>query len=141
MHGSSLSTPHPAPQRCGVLSRLWRGEYPLWKTFWLFSVLVNFCLVMFFAYFDYLTVAMPLWFARMARSIIDVIGVSAWVGFFVVLAGLVFIYSFVVLVGLWRSASKYTGPKVWAVLAKVIVVLSAMRMVSELAKLASQAAA
>ncbi|MDL2299033.1 hypothetical protein LJC40_07845 [Synergistaceae bacterium OttesenSCG-928-D05] len=31
--------------------------------------------------------------------------------------------------GVWRSASRYTGAKIWAGLARVYVVLSAMNMV------------
>ena len=34
-----------------------------------------------------------------------------------------------VIVGVWRSSDKYKGPKVWAVLAKIITILWGIRLV------------
>ena len=33
------------------------------------------------------------------------------------------IYKIVVFIAIWNSASKYTGSKIWAILAKIMVVL------------------
>tara|TARA_B100000029_G_scaffold438737_1_gene454902 strand:- start:4090 stop:4413 length:324 start_codon:yes stop_codon:yes gene_type:complete len=34
-----------------------------------------------------------------------------------------------IIVGIWRSAGRYKGPKFWAILAKILMILSAIRLV------------
>ena len=41
----------------------------------------------------------------------------------IVMFSLFFTYSFVLNVGLWRSASNYTGAGIWRILVKILVVL------------------
>lgn len=47
------------------------------------------------------------------------------------LLAFVFVYWLFIAVAIWRSATKYTGPKAWAVLAKFAVVVGVARMLAE----------
>ena len=39
-----------------------------------------------------------------------------------IMVAIVIVYSIITLIGIWNSASNYTGSKIWAILAKVMVV-------------------
>jgi len=83
----------------GLFSKLIRGELGLAKTYWLYqfsvTVIVNFIMK--------------------AMSSVESI-VILMLGYT--------IYGIPVLLGVWRASSKYQGRKVWAVLAKIVVILS-----------------
>lgn len=86
----------------GFFSKLYNGEYSLARTFWLYYFLVTFLIGLLQGAFAATVVGMLLGIA---------------LGIF----GLV--YSIICVVGIWRAASKYTGFKLWAILAKIYVVL------------------
>ena len=89
-----------------MIRKLWRGNYAF-LTYWVFYVVVGIALNVIIAAAEGLLAS--------ARTL-DL------VAFFLLLAiGLA--YYPLVCVGIWRSASKYQGRMVWAVLAKVHVVL------------------
>jgi len=87
-----------------IFLRLWRGDVGLAISYWVFGVLGGF-----------------LW--GIAFEMLDVQNGS--VGTFLLLAGMCGYYA-VVYVGIWRAAEKYTGKKIWAVLAKCAVVLGGL---------------
>jgi hypothetical protein len=114
----------PSQQRSGSwIARLWRGEYPLVKSYWLFYCLPNFIVVMLLD----------------AAEFFEVGGFITPIVFATVIATM--IYTPIVCVGLWRSASSYKGPAVWRILAKLSVILAfynyaqAIFMILEAAKL------
>lgn len=80
-----------------TLSRIWRGDAGLARTYWLFGILAGFA-----------------WAIPMATvtpgSIAAVVVVLLYLAYYVM-----------VNVGVWRAAGKYSGPKVWAVLARLAV--------------------
>ena len=86
------------------IKRLMDGDLSLAKTYWLYgvvgSILMNIVLLI------------PL----MAGSLPLLYG-----AIFVSLA-----YAFVVLTGIWNSATKHDGSKFWAVLAKIIVIFNGL---------------
>ena len=88
-----------------IIKKLWRGEYSLLKTYWIFNVLIG-------------NVALG-----NILSLIDPIK-NAYV-FFIGL-GLYLLYMFLAIVGLWRSASLYDGNELWKILAKVSVVIGVL---------------
>ena len=57
------------------------------------------------------------------KEVIVIANVVTSVGGFVILMLGYTAYEIPVLLGVWRASDKYTGPKVWAVLAKIAVVL------------------
>jgi hypothetical protein len=82
--------------------KLWRGEYSLPVTYWVFGVIGNIAL------------GIPL-------NLMSPDGNQILFYSFLALA---FVYSIVVAVGIWRSASKYQGLALWKYLAKFIAILS-----------------
>lgn len=80
-----------------VIARVWRGEEGLARTYWGWSFLGGI-----------------LWGVA-----INLLPPGNPLGIPVLLAFLVYIV--IVSVGIWRAATKYQGPRVWAVLAKVAV--------------------
>lgn len=91
----------------GFFIKLSRGDYGLAKTYWLYGIAVGFVV-------------------SIAFSIIKSPGMIA-------IALLAYVaYEIPVLIGIWHSATKYTGPKVWAVLAKVACVLGALMLLGGL---------
>ena len=85
-----------------TINRVWTGNAGLARTYWLFGGLAGF----FF------------WLALGAvkPGSIEAIAISAALGAFLVWVN----------TGIWRAASKYEGPSIWASLAKVAAVLGFM---------------
>lgn len=77
-----------------------KGEITLWKTYWLFGVLGN-----------------------IIGSFLIVIFTAMGNTVMFIMVSIVIVYSIITLIGIWNSASKYTGSKIWAILAKVLVIL------------------
>lgn len=83
----------------GLIQRIWNGELPLVKVYWLYGVVFGAFVAIFSVLIkDYPTALILLTFALIP-------------------------YQILVFVGIWRSADAYTNKKLWAVLAKVHVVL------------------
>lgn len=96
------------------ISKLWRGDFSLPISYWLFGVLGNAVL------------SIPIGFTAWLNPIL------AWT-----LAAVTIIYGILVNVGIWRSSTKYQGNKIWAVLAKIAVVLGAASLLLSVATLTS----
>ena len=82
----------------GFFSRLTSGDFGLAKTYWLYGVVISVAI-------------------NMALKVVTSLGVLA------VAIVLVIIYQAMVLLGIWRAASRYQGWKGWAILAKIATVL------------------
>ena len=83
----------------GFIKQLIDGDFGLAKTYWLYFILGGMAINL-------------LLFFPMSSSSLGLIVVS-------MLAAIV--YAIVVLTGVWNSASRYIGSKIWSVLAKIIV--------------------
>lgn len=94
-------------QSSTFLARLFRGEYPLAKTFWLYYIIGSVLLLV-----------LGEGLAAMFRG--SVLGSISYL----VLGIVQMLWGIVCMVGVWRSAGRYTGSRVWPVLAKVYVVLN-----------------
>jgi hypothetical protein len=84
------------------ISKLWRGDYSLPITYWVFGVIGN------------VGLSIPM----------NLISPDSNTLAFYSLLALVFIYSILVSVGIWRSATKYRGLSLWKYLAKFVAILS-----------------
>lgn len=82
-----------------IITKVWRGEAGLWRTYWLFGVAA--CLLL----------GLPLGSVKPGS-------LSA-----VALATVFGAYLWWVNMGIWRASNKYDGPAVWAGLAKLAVVV------------------
>ena len=102
--------------RTHLVRDLWRGNVSLAKTYWLFGVVVGVCYAIVFAYIDYQSS-----------------GLSEGLGpaFIIALMLSYFLYVIFINIAIWRSASKYRGPRHWAILAKVMVLVSWAALIRE----------
>lgn len=94
----------------GELSKLWRGELSLRRTYWLYwfcvAFLLGFCRSFLEGRQGFLAVDSTFWFYWLLISVS-----YSWGAFMVV--------------PLWRSASRYNGRRVWAALAKLLAISNA----------------
>jgi hypothetical protein len=100
------------PKSRATLATVWRGEEPLATTYWLYGVVVY-------------------------GLIIGVVGTVLVVGIgspplFLVYLLFRFAATVFIVVAIWRSAGNYTGQKLWAILARIVCVLSAAHLVKVL---------
>ena len=82
----------------GFFKKLVSGDFGLAKTYWMYSVLAGF----------------------IANIFIKNVQSDIAVAMILLLHG---IYQAVVLIGTWKASNKYNGKKIWAILAKIAVVL------------------
>jgi len=87
------------------------GDFGLAKTYWLFGVLVSI----------------------IYRIFLELALVANSIGIIYAANIALIVYSYFHLFGLWNSADRYTGKKVWAFLAKVAVVLGVIQVIGLIA--------
>lgn len=87
-------------QSTSFLNNLLKGNISLWKTYWLFGVIGNI----------------------IATTLINIFTQFSETLFFIILI-IAIAYKIGVFIAIWNSASKYVGLKIWAILAKIMVVL------------------
>jgi uncharacterized membrane protein YhhN len=97
-------------------ARHWRGDLSLPKSYWINGVVIGVvCRIVFTALLTALVIgasSMP-WLALVfVLVVLANVAVVVWQ-----------------MVGIWRSAGNYTGPKVWAILARIAVVVAALYLV------------
>ena len=96
------------------ITKLWRGEYSLAKTYWLFNVLAGFVLGISLSFFNMLSI-------RTQSENQNVI-----FGY----ACLAISYGVIATVGLWKSSSLHKGNSLWAILSKIVACLSGLLLAS-----------
>lgn len=108
-----------------VVQKLWNGEYPLWATYWLFGVVYPLCV--FFIFWTFFAGKIMATAEDMTNESPPSASMMADMKFYATLYTvfmLVYLaYCLIVNVGLWRSASNYTGASIWSIIVKVFVVL------------------
>ncbi len=120
----------------GIMTKLWRGEYPLWATFWLFGFLFP-LIVMGLLQF----VAARFFLQDMTQSLMEsgtgaegamsqeeamlqmMTAMEQFLPYILAFLFISLIYSFILNVGLWRSAGNHTGFALWRIIVKILVVL------------------
>ncbi len=108
-----------APPTGSYVKRLWMGEVPLATTYWGWGVGLNILLAI-------LIVVLAI-LARVVR------GVALFMPLYVAYYYFKIAYTVFIMIAIWRSAGRYTGPRTWAVLARVAVILGAVGSVVGLA--------
>lgn len=94
-----------------MLKKLWRGDFSLARTYWLYNLAIPALFIWIFGTF-YLT-----WVALLAAQNKMA---SAYIAFFAMKI-LGYSYGIISTVGLWRSSARYTGPASWRFLGKATV--------------------
>lgn len=97
---------------CFFLKKLWKGEYPLFVSFWGFGFLVLFCLGFLFA-------AIPQ--KELSEWLIFNFGPMGGFIAFLIFCVCFYVYIIILYVGIWRSANKYAGRSIWKVITKILV--------------------
>lgn len=101
-----------------TIKLLWRGDIHLARTFWLYGFGVNLLLVATMNYF--------LFYNKQAlSSSVGYIGIWVLISFSI-------IYFPYIFVSIWRSANNYQGLKLYAIAAKVMVILGSCRYLFEI---------
>jgi hypothetical protein len=104
-YGDDKSGAEP-PGRTALISALWRGERPLWETFWwyavVFGTLANLITTLAFFFLASKDVNYALSFAAYALPVP---------------------YNVFVLIAVWRSAGNYQGPEIQAHLARAAITI------------------
>ncbi len=90
-----------------MIAKLWRGDYSLVVTYWVFGVVVG--------------VVLNAALTASARTLPVAV-------YFAFLAA-VLAYSILVWVGIWRAATKYQGDRIWPTLAKCMVVAAVLMLI------------
>lgn len=109
MKASYLIQPKDSGMAMSYIQKLWRGDVPLVITFWVWNFLL-------------------------AVAIGIILGVISWfveVSYKALLVVYLPFYAFLT-VAVWRSANKYTGKAIWAVLAQVVMILGWVRHLVDL---------
>jgi hypothetical protein len=89
---------------------LWKGEIPLWQSFWVFGVVGMITLYLGLNLLSLVFEGPPNARSHFAYAVIALSGVFSLA------------YLVLVLFGIWRSATRYPGNKVWAYISKFVVV-------------------
>ena len=101
---SDVETTTSSSTEKGFLGKLANGDFGLAKTYWLYGVVVG--------------------------VVVNIISNAVTsIGGLVILMLAYTAYEIPVIMGTWRAANKYQGQKIWAVLAKIAVVLGAIMLV------------
>jgi hypothetical protein len=88
-----------------LIKRIWNGELPLVKVYWVYGVLVGLLIKV---------------FVEVSYSFVSINHLQFYSYF---LIAILIPYQLLISVGIWRSATVYTKNKVWAVLAKIAAVI------------------
>jgi phosphate starvation-inducible membrane PsiE len=99
-----------------LIRDLWFGDVPLVKTYWLFGVVVGIGFAIAFIYVEYQSAGLSTGFGP-----VFIIGLIVFY----------FIYVMFINIAIWRSANKYHGPRRYAILAKIMVVVSWSALIKE----------
>tara|TARA_Y100000768_G_C23688546_1_gene545749 strand:+ start:173 stop:520 length:348 start_codon:yes stop_codon:yes gene_type:complete len=87
------------------LIKLFRGELPLYKSYWIYLVFGNFL------------ITLPLY--MLSKNTINI-----FIFTFSLYLVIKFIYYFTCCIGVWRSSQNYKGEKIFSFLARLAVVIS-----------------
>ena len=119
--------PLPTPRFNNFIARHWRGELPLWVSYWIVAFLANVAALLFAIFVTgaltpesgYNPISV---FSSLSAVWSGVVAITFWQG-----------------VGVWRSANKYIAKKaaqkktgIWGGLAKLAVIIGALRTVADL---------
>ena len=111
------------------VKRFWRGEIPLVITYWVFGGIVSGVIIvvgyLLTNYLEYLEIS-----GRSYGSLYAVVGLLTFLYLIFILVYMIFLW-----VAIWRSSNRYEGPRSWAFLAKMTVVINVLTVALELPSL------
>lgn len=96
-----------------MLRKLWRGDLPLWFTFWILGVIIFGSLRFLFYFINQDPLSLIAQYGIYPITLLDAFSL---------------IYGFIIWVAIWRSADNYKGSQFLVAGAKLVVILSALSM-------------
>lgn len=106
-----------------ILVKLFKGEYSLGKSYWLFGNVIP--AILFLVIFAVILLESEDPINKIINQ--DFAPESLLTSIIVlVLSILTLIYILISVVGIWRSAGKYSGKKIWPILAKVTILIGVL---------------
>ncbi len=107
-------------------SKVWQGNLALWKIYWIGGVLGFYVIKLLFRLLQNAVENQDTW-VRILFGILYSIGSNYAVIFSLLLIDvIVWMYMLFILVGIWRSAKKYTGSRIWTLLAYATVIVNVL---------------
>ncbi|MDH5218271.1 MAG: hypothetical protein OEX19_11270 [Gammaproteobacteria bacterium] len=97
------------------LLRLYKGEIPLVVTYWIFGVLGNIIFIIILEAF-------------LKPNMVLIVTYKYGIYLYKCYAWVVFVYFVFIAVCIWRSSNRYSGEKLWPILAKLIVISNLITM-------------
>jgi hypothetical protein len=91
------------------VGKIWRGDYPLWFSFWVLVVGAGFGMLCFWIYLG----KAVLQAGSAPHSLSAMLGPALWLLIAGLLFGICSLYLLIAAIGAWRSAGRYTGWKIW----------------------------
>lgn len=102
----------------GILAKLWRGELPLYVTFWFFGMILG----------TVISICVTKYALQSAETVNPI-----RIGWLII----ALLYTSVMCVALWRSADKYNGAPIWSISARFYSAILFMSFVSVIVDLAN----
>lgn len=93
------------------------GELPLWATFWIFGVFFLLSMI-WVTNFIFIDPSQGFWLDFIIRY-----GITSFKIVLLAISCFILFYRIAIIIGIWKSSNKYTGPKLWAILAKAFMLL------------------
>ena len=110
-----------------LIRDLWRGDVPLWKIFWFYYITT---IPLLFLIEDYMMKGILSFSPGPVGTVFDSVNLTltetllylADAGLILYVAFFSLIYLPFILIGVWRSADKYQGRKIYSYLAKFVII-------------------
>lgn len=117
-------------KKANIIVRLWRGEVPLWKTYWLYGSLAGVIINLSVTWLTY-----QIYYYRSNASDLSKFDVYA-ISYTILV--IITLYTLLITVGVWRSANNYRvlhpAKRIYATFAQIAAVLGALAFVGSIAK-------
>jgi len=114
-----------------ILKKLYRGEYPLGKAYWLFGNVIPFLLFLVIIMGIFIPANDPI---SKLRNIDFTPETTVSLVITLIMSLITIVYIFISTIGVWRSASKHEGKKHWAILAKITIIIAFLSYVNDIRK-------
>lgn len=114
-----------------ILTKLYKGEYPLGKSYWFFGNIVPFILFALIISTIFGLSEDPL--TKLKALDLKPEGTVATITT-IFLSLITLAYIIISTIGVWRSASKHTGRRFWSIAAKVTIVLAFLTYLNDIRK-------
>jgi len=109
MDASNSPSAGALPEKTALIGKIWRGDYPLWFSFWVLNVGAAFGMMFFWVSLGKAVTQS----GSALHSLSARLGPALWLLCGGLLFGACCLYLLIAMIGAWRSARRYEGWKIW----------------------------